>query len=38
MRKIKWLFFLLLVSNLTFGQSKADEDSIKAIIESTYIG
>ncbi|MEA9414534.1 nuclear transport factor 2 family protein [Flavobacterium sp. PL02] len=38
MRKIKLLLFLLLVSNLTFGQSKADEDSIKAIVESAYIG
>jgi hypothetical protein len=38
MRKIKLIFFLLFISNLTFGQTKKDEDSVKEVVESAYVG
>jgi hypothetical protein len=38
MRKTTLLFIFLAISTLTFGQTKTDEDAIKAVIENAYIG
>jgi hypothetical protein len=37
MRKTTLILLLFLISTLTFGQTKTDEDAIKAVIESAYI-
>jgi hypothetical protein len=37
MTKTTLMLFLLLVSTLTFGQTKTEGDSIKAVIEKAYI-
>ncbi|WP_268848858.1 nuclear transport factor 2 family protein [Flavobacterium aestivum] len=38
MTKTTLLFILLTISTLTFGQTKTEEDAIKAVIENAYIG
>ncbi|MFV8344803.1 nuclear transport factor 2 family protein [Flavobacterium sp. ZB4P13] len=38
MTKTKLMLLLFLISTLTFGQTKTDDDSIKAVIENAYIG
>ncbi len=37
MIKTRLLFILLTISTLTFGQTKTEDDAIKAVIESAYI-
>ena len=38
MKKRTLVLFLLLISMLTFGQTKTEDDAIKAVIENAYIG
>jgi hypothetical protein len=38
MTKTTLMLLLLLINTLTFGQTKTEEDAIKAVIESAYIG
>jgi hypothetical protein len=38
MTKTKLMLLLLLISNLTFGETKTEDDAIKAVIENAYIG